>query len=237
MAREKFLQKERETEGDEYADKEKFVTGAYKQQQEEARKIEEEEKLKAEEEDKRRREKGGGMQGFYKGVMDDSEKRHQEAMEAAQRLEKGQTTKAENGDRRKTDVELAAEMKAKGVHVHINEEGQIIDKRQLLSAGLNIAPSGKSGDQKGADHLRTQSKPSQPVFKGRKDDRAMRERQTRQLEQQLAESTKRAADEEAEEQRKVEHAAKSRKSEGEISSAKERYLARKREQEAAKKGG
>ena len=43
-AEEKMLQHEREKEGDEFEDKEKFVTDAYKRQMEEVRKAEEEEK-------------------------------------------------------------------------------------------------------------------------------------------------------------------------------------------------
>lgn len=55
------------------------------------------------------------------------------------------------------------------------------------------------------------------------------------IEEQLAESLKRSrADEEAQRQ-EVERANKSRKTEGEISSAKERYLARKRAAEEEKK--
>ena len=46
IAQEKKYQKEREEEGDEFADKEKFVTTAYKRQQEEMRKAEEEERLR-----------------------------------------------------------------------------------------------------------------------------------------------------------------------------------------------
>ncbi|KAK0291115.1 hypothetical protein LTR35_001836 [Friedmanniomyces endolithicus] len=49
VAKEKLLQKEREAEGDEFAGKEKFVTGAYKEQQVEARRLEEEEKRRGEE--------------------------------------------------------------------------------------------------------------------------------------------------------------------------------------------
>ena len=45
-AKEKMLQKEREEEGEEFKDKESFVTGAYKKQQEEMRKLEEEERLR-----------------------------------------------------------------------------------------------------------------------------------------------------------------------------------------------
>jgi hypothetical protein len=44
LAQEKKYQKERETEGDEFEGKEKFVTTSYKRQQEELRKAEEEEK-------------------------------------------------------------------------------------------------------------------------------------------------------------------------------------------------
>jgi len=57
------------------------------------------------------------------------------------------------------------------------------------------------------------------------------------MEAQLEQLTKRAAAEEAEEMQKVERAAKSRKTEGDVSSAKERYLQRKREAAAiAEKG-
>lgn len=45
-AKERILQREREEEGEEYADKEKFVTGAYKEQQAEMQRLEEEERLK-----------------------------------------------------------------------------------------------------------------------------------------------------------------------------------------------
>jgi coiled-coil domain-containing protein 55 len=43
-AEEKVIQREREQEGDEFADKEQFVTQAYKDQMAEVRKAEEEEK-------------------------------------------------------------------------------------------------------------------------------------------------------------------------------------------------
>lgn len=238
VAREKLLQKEREAEGDEFADKEKFVTGAYKLQQAEAQKIEEEQKIKTEAEEKRRRQLGGGMNSFYRGVIDESEKRHQEAMEITKKLEQGGVAALGEREKKKTEAELAEEMKSKGVNVHVNDEGLITDKRQLLSAGLNIGTTGQGADKRNADHLRTQARPAQNAFQGKRNDqKAMRERQTKMLEEQLAESSKRAADEEAEEQRKLEHASKSRKTESDVSSAKERYLARKREAEAAKKAG
>lgn len=228
VAKEKLLQKEREAEGDEFADKEKFVTGAYKQQQEENRRLEEEERRKAEQEEERKRRTGGGMQGFYRSMMDQTEQQHQEAMEAAALAEK-QGVKADDGQqKKKTDAELAAEFKAKGVNVHVNEEGQITDKRELLSAGLNVAPSGRS-DQRGSEHLKASSRPAQSAFPARNagNQQAQRERQTRMMEEQLEAQAKRAREEEEEERARLERAAKSTKTEKDVSDAKARYLARK----------
>ena len=235
IAREKLLQKEREAEGDEFADKEKFVTGAYKEQQEETRKLEEEEKRKAEQEEKRKRQLGGGMQGFYKGMMDQQERQHQEALEAAEMLEKTGGANLASEQKQKSDAELAAELKAKGVNVHVNEEGQVTDKRELLSAGLNVAPSGKSENSHGADHLRTSARPAQSSVLGKNDGgrQAQRERQSRMMEEQLAAQAKRAREEEEEERLKIEKAAKTTKTGKDVNDAKARYLARK----AAKERG
>ena len=236
IAREKLLQKEREAEGDEFADKEKFVTGAYKEQQEEARRLEEEEKKKADDEERRKRQLGGGMQGFYRGMMDQQERQHQEALEAATKMEQEAGEKPATETKQKTDAEIAADLQAKGVNVHLNEEGQITDKRELLSAGLNVAPSGKSKDGgRGADHLRTSSRPAGSAFQGRNDagKQAQRERQSRMVEEQLAAQAKRAREEEEEERLKMENAAKGTKTKSDVSDAKARYLARK----AAKERG
>lgn len=237
VAREKFLQKERENEGEEFADKEKFVTGAYKAQQEETQKLEEEEKRKAEEEEKRKRAMGGGMQNFYRSMMDQSEKQHQETVEAAAKMEKEGAGKILNGkEKKQSDAELAEELRKKGVNVHVNEEGQITDKRELLTAGLNVAPSGKSGDKHGSDHLKTSNRPTQNAFAGRNkgdQQQATRERQTKMMEEQLAAQNKRAREEEEEERARLERAAKTTKTTTDISDAKARYLARK----AAKERG
>ena len=239
IAKEKLLQKEREAEGDEFADKEKFVTGAYKAQQEETRKLEEEEKRKAEEEEKRRGNKlVGGMTGFYRTMMDQTERQHQEAVEAAERAEK-EGVKIDDEDKKKTDAELAEEAKAKGKNIHVNEEGQITDKRELLSAGLNIGTSGKGSDKRGADHLKSSNRPSQSAFPSRNNDakQATRERQSKMMEEQLAERLKRQREEEEEERAKLERAAKSTKTATDVNDAKARYLARKAAKEKEKAGG
>lgn len=231
-AKEKLVQREREAEGDDFADKEKFVTDAYKKQQEEMLRLEEEEKKREEEERKKR---GPGMSGFYRSMMNEEEKRHREAMEATEKAQSGgvEPSVEEEEKKQKTDAELAKEMQEKGVDVVINDEGQVADKRQLLTAGLNVAPKPK---QPAAAPV-SASRPAQALQQanqGRGSGKsAMRERQTRMIEAQLEQATKRQADQEAEERAKLEHASKSRKTEGDISSAKERYLQRKREAAAA----
>lgn len=229
-ARDKLLQREREAEGDEFADKDKFVTGAYKAQQEEARKAEEEEKKRQEAEDEKRRK--FGMQGFHKQMLIKEEKRHQEAMEAAAQLAK-QGVKLDDEPKEKTDAEIAKELQEQGRNITLNEEGQIADKRQLLSAGLNVVAKPKKttaapAASKRPDGLTSGSQNRNDI---RRDVRA---RHTQMVAEQIEQAAKRKADEDAEEQRKVQHASKSQKTEGEISSAKERYLQRKREAAAAK---
>jgi hypothetical protein len=230
IAREKFLQKEREAEGDEFADKEKFVTSAYKAQQEETRKLEEAEKAKQEEEERRKRQQGGGMQGFYRSMIDLQEQQHRATIEAAEQAEKAGVQSRDPEEHPKTEAELAAEMHARGVTVHVNDDGQIVDKRELLSAGLNLAPAGHSGDPAAAaDHLKASHRRAESAFPARHRDaqQATRERQSRMMEEQLAERAKRQREEDAEERKLREQSAKSAKTEADISDARARFLARK----------
>ncbi|KAK5144677.1 hypothetical protein LTR32_003437 [Rachicladosporium monterosium] len=222
VAKEKLLQKEREAEGDEFAGKEKF--------QVEARRLEEEEKRRGEEEERKKRLGGGGMQGFYRGMIDEQERVHREAVEAAEKV--GREIGAgglQHETSRKTDADAAAELTAKGIH--LNEDGQIIDKRELLSAGLNV---GSAGGRRGAEHLKASNKPAQSsTLPKYGNQQASRERQTRMMEEQLAERTKRAREEEDAEREKLEQAAKTQKTDTDKLDAKARYLARK----AAKERG
>ena len=229
-AKDKLLQREREAEGDAFANKDKFVTGAYKLQQEEARKAEEEERIRQEKEDANRRKTG--MQGFHRQMLLQEEQRHQEAMEAAALAAKGELKVEVEEPEEDSATEIAQRLIKEGKKIIINEDGQVADKRQLLSAGLNVVAKPKPV-------VITSTSPAHPSglqqTQGRTaTQRGVRERQTQMVAEQIAQAAKRAADEEAEEQRKLEHASKSRKTEGEISSAKERYLQRKREAAAAK---
>jgi coiled-coil domain-containing protein 55 len=226
-ARDKLLAREREAEGDEFADKDKFVTGAYKAAQEEARRAEEEEKLKLEAEEAQK--KKFGMQGFHKQMLLEQEARHAEALKyAAEASAKGEKLVVEE---EKTDRQMAEEARAQGKNVTLNDAGEIADKRQLLSAGLNIVAKPRASP---LDAHKDKPKVNPLTYQPRAAKSAQRERQTAMIAEQIEAANKRKADEEAEEQAKLQHAAKSQKTSTEISSAKERYLQRKKEAAEAK---
>ncbi|KAK8902347.1 hypothetical protein QC760_008860 [Botrytis cinerea] len=132
IAEEKKLAREREAEGDEFADKEKFVTSAYKKQQEENRRIEEEERLREEEE--QRKNKGTGMTSFYKNMLEKGEQKHAEIVKAAEeRLKQGPQEDVTEDEKTKTDADIAREINEKRAGtIAINDEGQVVDKRELL---------------------------------------------------------------------------------------------------------
>lgn len=238
IAEEKKLAREREAEGDEFADKEKFVTSAYKKQQEENRRLEEEERLREEEEKKKN--KGTGMTNFYKNMLERGEQKHAEVVKAAEeRIKQGPREDATEDEKTKTEADIAREINEKRAgSIAVNDEGQVVDKRELLKGGLNVIPkakpTGNANSSSGGSSMSVRGTGNAFVVAGG-GKQAMRERQSRMMEAQLEQATKRALEEEEEERQKVERASKSRKTEVDIMSAKERYLARKREAEEAKK--
>lgn len=245
-ARDRQLAKEREAEGDEFADKESFVTSAYKAQQAEMRKVEEEEAQREKEEEERKKQNGGaGMIGFYRDVLSRGEAKHEEVVkaseEAARRIKTGEAMEdATMEPEEATDAKKAEDLNSRGARVAVNDEGQVIDKRQLLSAGLNVAPKPKTAPTPAAPASRpSAARPGAGA--GYKSGRgAQRARQTEMIATQLEERARQEEEAEAARQKEIAERNRSRKTAGDVSSAKERYLARKREREEAaakEKGG
>lgn len=251
-ARDRMLAREREAEGDEFADKEKFVTSAYKAQQEEMRRIEREDAEREQAEEERRKKEGNvGMVGFYRDMLSRDEQRHEEvqkaAEEAAQRIKAGEIPQEENKeeqkDEDKTEAQRAAELNAQGARIAVNDEGQVVDKRQLLSAGLNVAPKPKPAPSAAAAAATSAAQKHDPRAFGPggrrgepNDPRAgQRARQTEMVAAQLEERARQDAEAEKARQKEIAERNRSHKTEGDVSSAKERYLARKREREQAGK--
>ncbi|KAL2213417.1 hypothetical protein CC79DRAFT_1316226 [Sarocladium strictum] len=239
IAEEKKIAREREAEGEEYAGTEKFVTEAYKKQQEENKRIEEEEKKREEEEAKKNQT--GGMQAFYRNMLNKDEQRHAEVVKAADNVSKdGPKEGAAADDEAEEDQADAArvrELNEKGADIVMNDDGEVVDKRQLLQGGLNVAASTKKkaeAAKEEANRYKAERQQNQKPGVQIGNRQAQRERQSRMLAEQLEESLKRTRVEEEAERLEVERRNKSQKTEGEISSAKERYLARKKAAEAAK---
>ncbi|KXG54592.1 protein of unknown function DUF2040 [Penicillium griseofulvum] len=236
-AKDRQLAREREAEGDEFADKEKFVTSAYKAQQAELRKAEEEEARREKEEEERRKKSGGsGMIGFYRDVLSRGEARHEEVIKAAEetarRLKAGEIIEETEDKEDKTAAQKAQDLNSHGARVVVNDEGEVVDKRQLLSAGLNVAPKPKSQAPapKAGVSRPTAGRPGAGYQGGRGAQRA---RQTDMVASQYEERARQEEEAEAARQKEIAEKSRSRKTEVDVLSAKERYLARKREREEA----
>ncbi|WFD40025.1 uncharacterized protein MJAP1_003007 [Malassezia japonica] len=129
-AESKMIQREREAEGDAYAGKEAFVTSAYKEQQEELRRAEEEERVV----EARERQKNRGVASFHQRMLKDESEKRQAALEALA----NDDIHVEEKPEEVSDKERAAQAAQQGRHVELNEDNQIVDKRELLSTGLNV---------------------------------------------------------------------------------------------------
>lgn len=213
-AKEKMLAKEREAEGDEFADKEKFVTSAYKRQQEEVRRLEEEEAIREKEAEERKRREGAGLKGLYKNMLEKDERKHAAVVKAVEEAKsRGPEVGVEEKEKKaeKSEADLAKEKGA-----IINEDGQIVDKRQLLSAGLNASSIPKPSSAKPRPESRSSGNPRTGMAGARGNSKeSARERETRMFEEQLL--GKRAfAEDEDEDDGEAARAAKSRKMEDEI---------------------
>lgn len=232
IAQEKKYQKEREEEGEEFSGKEKFVTGAYKRQQEEMRKAEEEEKLR----EQNARKKSQGMATFYRNLMEEEESKHDLAVKAATAaVREGKVKKSEEeieaeitrekklaDEARRLNAELGEEV------IAINDDGEVVDKRQLLKGGLNVKPKAKSSIQMDKTKYEQEYEARKQAQKDVHKEREARERQRRVIEEQYELKRKRVLDEEMEKEEELMLRAKSKKTSDDVMSARERYLARKK---------
>ena len=133
----------------------------------------------------------------------------------------------------KSDALLAQLAREDGKDVELNDDNQIVDKRELLSAGLNL--SGINTRRIGGLLSSRTKKPSdEPVnthtaVGSAASKREIRERQQRLIETQLAEERERMVQAKEEREREVrERVVKKRNDEEAVMSAKERYLQRKK---------
>ncbi|KAI0374985.1 hypothetical protein BV20DRAFT_406080 [Pilatotrama ljubarskyi] len=251
-AEEKMIQREREAEGDEFKDKEAFVTQAYKEQMEELRRAEEEERRREEEEKKKKKGVGTGMAHFYRKLLEESEQQHEQTVAAAEASVRiGPQGPSQNLTitkppefKPKSDVELAQLAREQGKEVELNDDNQIVDKRELLSAGLNLAaPNTRRLGLHTSTRSRSGSAEPAQVHRAvgvAASRQEINERRAREVQRQLEEEQERIRAEKArQELESINRVVAKRNNEESVKSARERYLERKRRrlEEAAKGEG
>lgn len=158
----KMIQRQREAEGDMYAGKEAFVTSAYKEQQEQLARAEADERVREE----RDRQKSGGAPAFYRNMLQEESAKREATLAALNEVPAEPVPETHE----RTDRDVAADAHARGLHVDLNDDNEIIDRRQLLAKGLNVLRKRKANDDDVPRSLSAQSSEVAPT------DRSQRSR-------------------------------------------------------------
>ncbi|TPX43254.1 hypothetical protein SeMB42_g04793 [Synchytrium endobioticum] len=242
-AEERKVQREREAEGELYADKEQFVTAAFKARLEEMKRLEEEERRKEALESDVTKKKD--LTGFYRDMLDrttaDRVTDINELKKIVGSISDGSGSK---GNGKVTDGDDDSQLVKRAIstgQVQLNDSDEIVDKRQLLSAGLNVSRT-KANEladedlrQRDADIVERQRRQKQREeeedARRRRRELEERKREQERRAQELIETQAREATENAKRRREDETKALAKKmakkaTESDISDAKARYLAR-----------
>ncbi|KAG2208142.1 hypothetical protein INT47_010504 [Mucor saturninus] len=239
LAEEKKVAREREEEGDAFAGKDVYETASFKKQKAELERIEREEKERERVADKTR-----GMDSFYKGVLEKKEAEHQALMKhmADKKKNRRSPSTEKSPTSIMTDDKLVQLAEKEGKDVMLNDNNEIVDKRQLLGAGLNIKPKfGTLGSLASSDDRIKERMNEYEEYKRKKveeyDSRRRsgknsdeRERMSKEMERQLIETKKKEAQEEERKRQEFEQkVAAKRTTEDVAMSARDRYMARKKQ--------
>ena len=192
-----------------------------------------------EDEMKKRKGTTTGMAHFYRKLLEDTEQQHEEAVAAATERKPLIGPQGPSLTITKpadfvpvSDLELARLAREQGKDVELNDDNQIVDKRELLSAGLNLsAPNTRRvGLQIINKHSESGAAPHTHRAVGTAASRReITARRTAEIHQQMTEERER---QEAERQRNEEESRQrivaKRNTEADLQDAKTRYLERKR---------
>jgi coiled-coil domain-containing protein 55 len=171
-------------------------------------------------------------------MLNNSDTQHQETVAATMKPEPGPDVVGPSlavvkppEVAQKTDLQLAKEATALGKSVELNDDNQIVDKRELLSAGLNLsAPNtrrlGRPTPKATDTDAQMQAHRAVGTAASRKE---INERRAREVQQQLKQEDERVVEErEREERERLQRIVAKRNQDDDIQNARERYLARKR---------
>ncbi len=141
-----------------------------------------------------------------------------------------------------SESDLAKQAEKEGKDVMLNDNNEIVDKRQLLSAGLNVKPKfGTLGSLASSDDRIKERMDEYEAYKkkkvqeyeakrkqGRNSDE--RERMSKEMERQLMETREKEKQEEERKQQEFEQKATAKRTTEDVAmSARDRYLQRKKQ--------
>jgi coiled-coil domain-containing protein 55 len=190
-------------------------------------------------------DKSRGMDQFYKQVLERKEAEHQAMMKAIEEKKKNRNnnpTATYSAESSNIDAKLVEQAEKEGKDVMVNDNNEIVDKRQLLGAGLNVKPKfGTLGSLATSDERIKERMNEYEEYKrkkveeyeskrkqGRNSDE--RERMSREMERQLMETKQKEKEEEERKRKEFEQkVAVKRTTDDAAMSAKDRYLARKKQ--------
>ena len=188
-----------------------------------------------------------GIAHFYRKFLEDSEQQHEETVAATtsalskptigpQALTPNLTITKPPELTHKSDLDLAKEAREQGKDVELNDDNQIVDKRELLSAGLNLsAPNTrrlglqKSSTSTTSNGGRGESLEIHRAVGTAASRKEINERRAREIQKQMEEEQARVARaKELQDHEATQRIVAKRNTQDDLQSARERYLQRKR---------
>ena len=182
------------------------------------------------------------MTHFYRQLLEESEQKHEATVAATDKRVIGPQGPSVNLTIVKppqllsrTDAELARLAREEGKDVELNDDNQIVDKRELLSAGLNLSlPNTRfPGLRSSANNSSTDNSQSLQTHRAvgtAASRREINERRAREIQQQLEAEEQRTAQEKQEAASKaIQRIVVKRNNDDDIEDARSRYLQRKRQ--------
>jgi len=181
-----------------------------------------------------------GLTHFYRQLLEEEEQKHLDTVAATEKRIIGPqpipnlTITKPPELMHLADAELARVARAEGKEVELNDDGQIVDKRELLSAGLNLSLPNTRRLGKSLPSDNPQATSDQPVLSHHAvgmaaSRREINERRAREIQQQMAAEEERVERQKKEDaERAVQRAVAKRNNEDDIEGARARDLERKR---------
>ena len=181
------------------------------------------------------------MTHFYRQLLEESEQKHEATVAATDKRVIGPQGPSVNLTIVKPpqfssipDTELARLAREEGKDVELNDDNQIVDKRELLSAGLNLSlPNTRfSGIRNPANNSKTDNSQSLQTHRAvgtAASRREINERRAREIQQQLeAEQQRMAQESQDATNQAMQRIVAKRNNDDDIEDARSRYLQRKR---------